>query len=690
MLKSTVAQAAGAFLVLSVATLASCASSTHSSGHGLGGDDSGLGDDDGSTMQITGSTAGDDSGPGFMGGTAPNGMCSTLKRACSSACTDFPTAPVMDTSAPANAASLFGGSAGSGAGPCISDPQAKTLFPQNWLRPRFAFSTTAGQVYQITLTSTRQANPLVAYTSKSPWTLPKTVWDALRGDSWGDEVDVKICGVATSGGSPACSTSSFTIAPASAGGSMIYWAAVGPNAGPPRGPGAQAWLEGFAPGDESVATTLTVSDVQTGLDRQENGTPQGTPSGASGCIGCHTAVPDGASVTFVDEYPWPDNTANVSPVGDAGTTGQVPSWLTTQGGLQMSMPWLGVMTFSKTDWQTEKVGITTYGCPAPTAGNMQSLPGSGQGCSQQNPFLMWTQLDAPAPTTTWDAGQNSYPQAYTQEVMNGFGTTWGFLAKTGDPNPGAEFANWSHDGTKVVYVSTNAGRDGRLGCNGGALSCNDKSAPPPADLYTIPFNDKQGGTAAPVNGAADANVGEYYPSYSEDDQFITYVGATMTGTNGLYYNPYGEIYVIPASGGTATRLAANDPVACPVSVIQNGNPTTMTPTSPGVYNSWPKWSPDVESCADGSTYYWIVFSSARLEVPFGPDNGTPDGPTSQLYMTAISVDKTGKITTYPALYVWNQPTTSLADTPVPNQPQSNHTPVWETIAIPRHPMPMVN
>jgi hypothetical protein len=249
--------------------------------------------------------------------------------------------------------------------------------------------------------------------------------------------------------------------------------------------------------------------------------------------------------------------------------------------------------------------------------------------------------------------------------MGGFGTSWGFLARTGDPNPGAEFANWSHDGTKIVYVSTNAGKDGRLGMG-------------TADLYTIPFNNKMGGNATPVNGAADPNTSEYYPSFSEDDKFIAFTSATQMGSQGMYYNQYGEVDVIPAGGGTATRLAANSPNSC------TGG------TSPGVTNSWPKWSPDVESCPDGNTYYWLVFSSTRLGQKFNSSNfkmGTMEN-TSQLFMTALTVDGSGKITTYPALYIWNQPTTSLSTSPAPGQPQSNHTPVWETITIPRMPQPV--
>jgi hypothetical protein len=710
MMKSSVAYAAGSFLLLAMATMGACATSTHTSNHGQGGDggtSSGGGDDSGQF----GPGGGDDSGNTFGTSSGGMGTCTTLQHMCASNCSDFETGPVMDKSAPANAASLFSGSGGSG-GPCISDPQDGTLIPQNWLRPRIAYTGGSGQVFQITLTdSAREANPLVGYTTQNSWTVPKKDWDTLRANAWGDKISVQVCAVASGGGTPSCSTSSFTIAPASAGGSMIYWAAVGPNQAPAPSGVAQSWLEGFAPGDESVATTLTTTTVQA-LQLRDQGTGNG-PGTGSRCIGCHTAVPDGASVSFIDFYPWPGSAANVSPAafGDAGITGQVPPWLTTQGALQLSMPWLGGLTFSSTDWQTEKVAITTYGCP--TVGPLtMNLPWNGQSCSNPTntapgsgiltPSLIWTQLDAMTPSTAYDAGQYMMPQPNVEAVMSGFGTSWGYLARTGDNN-GAAFPSWSHDGTKIVYVSTDGGKDGRIGCKGGGpngsanTQCNSTyPATTIADLYTIPFNNKQGGAASPVPGASSASAAEYYPAFSEDDKFIAFDLATQQGINGIYYNSYGEVNIIPASGGTPTRLAANDPVACPVTIPgQNGQPpTTMVPKSPGVYNSWPKWSPEVESCPDGFTYYWLVFSSARQEIPFNASNfgggASPDGPTSQLYITGIKVDSKGAITTFPALFIWNQPTTSLSTSPVAGQPQSNHTPVWETITIPRMPNAQAN
>jgi hypothetical protein len=584
------------------------------------------------------------------------GTCSSLARGCSSSCTAFPSAPLLDETpedgtppAPSNAATYFTAADGSGAGPCLVEPASGALLPQNWVRPRFRVIPASGQnLFEITISTKRQANPYVIYTTSTTWKMPKKVWDPLRADSWGDEVSVTIRGVNTASGAPSSTTGTFTIAPASAGGAMIYWAATGDQNG-------LSWLEGFAPGDEGVATTLDVGQVQATLYRDQGGNVQ--DGGAVQCIGCHSAPPDGNSVTFVDFYPWPGSAASVNPK----TTGDFPSWITGSGAVALSLPWLGISTYSKSDWVSEKVAITSYGCPEVVAGSTGTYPWSGgQSCSTQTTSsLAWLDLGATVPAP--DAGESGYNLG--MYAAGNLGKSWGFLERTGDTN-GVEFPNWSHDGTTITYVSTNAGKDGRL-------------ASGTADLYQVPFNAKKGGAATPVQGASDSTAAEYYPSYSEDDKFLAFDRATQFGANGMYYNQYSEVYILPAKGASSpTRLAANDAPAC------------MGVTSPGVTNSWPKWSPDVESCPDGKTYYWLVFSSTREGIPFDVNGtnfktGMADGPTSQLYITGVTVSG-GTVTTYPALYIWNQATTSKTHG---GDPQSNHTPVWEVVNIPLPPPP---
>jgi hypothetical protein len=688
MMKFKVARAAAAIALLAAAaglsafSVFSCASQGHSGNVGpgsSGASSGGIGIDGGPT-------SGDDEsdaqifGGGGGGGPPTAGNCVGLKHACTSACSDFPSAAFIDSkpddgspAAPADAATHFSGTAATSGGPCILDPADGVIIPYNWVRPRFRIAPAAGQdLFQITLQTTREANPYVAYTKSTQFGLPNKVWSALVKTAWGDPVTVTIAGVNSSNNtSLTSSTSTFTIAPASAGGNMIYWAAVGDcvvancsSATPPAGKNSWSWLEGFGPGDESVATTLTVPQVQeTVVSGNGSVTNNGNGAGKIVCIGCHTAVPDGTSVTFDDWYLWPGVVANVD--GDAGAVGATPPWLTPGGAQAYGLPGLGVSTFSPAVWDAgSHTVVTSYGCkdPAADAGmyTEQIWTADDTTCDKdQVGGLGWMDLSTTAPA--FDAGsQNPFM------VIQNLGKSFGIIPITNDPNIGhggtGEFPNWKHDGSDILYVSTDAGVSGRLGIGS-------------ADLYTVPYNGRNGGMASPVMGASDPSAMEYYPSYSADDQFIAFNRATKPGAQGMYYNPYADVDIIPAVGGTPVRLAANDPPAC-----QNvTNPLT---------NSWPKWSPDVETCDDKLTYYWIVFSSSRDGLAFNTKNfvmGTPDGPTSQLYMTSVTVDGSGKVTTHPALYIWNQPKKAAN-----GDPQSNNTPIWEFVSIARPPTPVNN
>jgi hypothetical protein len=615
-----------------------------------------------------------DQGPGLVMGHTPTSSttaCTRTTPACTSMCKDFPSGPVIDLHpgdgapvTPADAASHFADPGSMSGGPCLVEPQDGTLIPQNWLRPRFRYKPAGGQnLYEIRLHADSETDDYVVYTTSTTWKMPNGRmpgtagdWDTIRASIWGQDITVTVRGVNMNDPSskPTGTRGKFRIAPAGAGGAMIYWAAVGDKNG-------LSWLEGFNVGDENVSSVLTTNQVKLQISRDQGGNPQTNnstqPPGSVECIGCHAAIPDGVdggigkSVAFVDFYPWTGVSAEV----DVDAGGAIPPWLTPAGAQAFSQPWVGLPTFSKADWATGRhIAIASYGCPPGTAaGGASWYPWNGSGCSNQpGAGLAWFDLSSTATAVT---SNNSYDVG--MGVLNGQGTSWGMLARTGDPR-GAEFANFSHDGKTIVYVSTDGGKDGRL----------DKGTV--ADLYTVPYNDRQGGAAAPVMGASDPAWAEFYPSFSPNDALIAFNRAPIA--ENMHYNAHDEVFVIPSGGGSAARLVANDPPNC------------LGASSPGVTNSWPKWSPSVQKCTDGLTYYWIIFSSSRDGNTFNLANfkdPKPSAavPTSQLYLTAITIDTSNKLQMYPALFVWNQPAQSAA---FGGDHQSNHTPVWEEVAIP--------
>jgi len=558
------------------------------------------------------------------GGTLPILVPPTPAATCTGPCTDLPAAPVMAGTAPTSAPQIFGApsSGAASGGPCLVEPEIGALFPSNWLRPRFRVKAPAGQdLFELRLHVANQANDLVVYTDGPTWTMPKDMWTALATHSRDTPITVTVRGASQAGGaaSVALGTSGdISIAPVGASGTMVYWSTSGMTYGQPTN--GDTLLSGFAVGDESVVTVLKPNQAQQ-LIKDQGGNVLQPSSNPARCIGCHTSTPDGAYISYNDFYPWNVVLASGKPM----TVGASPTFLHAGGWNAITQPWMGLTTYSKAHWADgDHTMIASLGTT-----NMDSDP---------NAALAWFDLESTASGT---------------QATQLKGQAWDVIARTGDAR-GAAAPTWSHDGTFIVYTSTDSEKSGRLGTG-------------VADLYRVPFANRAGGTATPIDGAADAATAEYYPALSGDDALIAYnsipqatastshpsIGNTGASSwDGMYAQPATEVFVIPSAGGKPTRLAANDP------------PTCAGAPSPGINNSWPKWSP--EALADnGRTYYWLIFSSWRDGAR--AMNGAP---IAQLYVTGVVQDANG-IETHGAIYLWNQPATI-----------SNHTPAWDVFQIP--------
>jgi hypothetical protein len=538
-------------------------------------------------------------------------------------CSDFPAAPIVDTTAPAGAAATFGDATTGSAtgGPCLVEPEIGALFPSNWLRPRFRVKAPAGQdLFEIRLHAANQTNDLVVYTGSPTWTMPKDMWTALASHTQSKPITVTVRGASKAGGAPSRGTTGdISIAPVSASGTMVYWSTSGMTYGQPKN--GDTILSGFDVGNESVVTVLKPNQAQQ-LIKDQGGNVLKADSNPARCIGCHTSTPDGAYISYNDFYPW--NVVLAS--GEPKTVGASPPFLHAGGWNAITQPWLGLSTYSKEHWDDhDHLMIASLGTTSSD--------------SDPNSQLAWFDLESTASGT---------------KPADLKGQAWDFLARTGDAR-GAAAPAWSHDGTFIVYTSTDSEKSGRLGSG-------------VADLYRVPFANRAGGAAMPVDGAADPATAEYYPALSGDDKLIAYnsipqatasvshpaIGnAGSQAWDGMYAQPATEVFVVPSAGGKAVRLAANDPPAC------------TGAASPGINNSWPKWSPEVHT-ADGKTYYWLIFSSWR-DGALAP-NMTP---IAQLYITGVVVDETGGVKTYGSIYLWNQPAST-----------SNHTPAWDVFQIP--------
>ena len=655
----------GALTLAGSGAVAACATSSgNTSGFGAGsGSSSGNGSFSGNSGSGT-SGGGGLSQSGSSSGLSSSG--SLQASTCSSNCTDFPSAPIIaDSNVPSNASTIFGaaGSGNSSGGPCLYEPTVSAgstpgaIFPNNWLRPIFEFTPPSGQnLFQITLTASVEANPLVVYTTKTSWTMPKDIWTAMTGNIVGSPITVTVRGASSSGGTPSTGTSgTFSIAPAAAGGAMIYWSTTNLDQTT-----ATTNLQGFQVGDEGTTTALTPWQVkQTVWASPGDGGPFPSPAAPEpvACIGCHTSTPDGDNVGFTAQWPWPNAIASVQ--ADAGApVGTAPSWLkagaianlspntndtnwagpqdngnfnaTYNNGNDVNAVMLGMQTFSKAHYTTgDRIEVTTVG-----ASENRKAVGDPFEATGATTELIWINLEFAG------AADTGRPSALPGAPNNG---GWGIISRGTDTNS-AGSPSWSHDGMSIAYTSVNGGTaDGRL----------TTPTSGSADIIVVPYGNKgSGGQAMAVQGASDPSWNEFYPAFSPDDALIAFNRVDKAVE--MYQQPSAEVFVVPTKGASKpTRLVANDPPAC------------QGLKSPGVENTWPKWAPDATAASDGKTYYWVTFSSTRSPDAMAGGVGRP-----QLYVAAVTQDGTGTLTTYPAIYLWNQDPT-----------QNNLIPAWDNFTI---------
>jgi hypothetical protein len=163
------------------------------------------------------------------------------------------------------------------------------------------------------------------------------------------------------------------------------------------------------------------------------------------------------------------------------------------------------------------------------------------------------------------------------------------------PLPGADDpryvqtnAVWSPDGKYVVFARAAAKDPNPQGMPLAAFANDPNELQIKYDLYRIPFNDGKGGTPEPVAGASANGFSNTFPKVSPDGRWIVFVRCR----NGLLMRPDSQLYIVPADGGVARRLAANTPRM----------------------NSWHSFSPNGR---------WLVFSSKARS------------PYTQMYLTHI-------------------------------------------------------
>jgi hypothetical protein len=616
------------------------------------------------------STSDDGDGDGDDGGDEDDGSDEGVTPACTRDCKDFPEGPLVVESDPPitdDEIDRFADPDELGSAElCVLEPELSSgdrpgaMLPVNWLRPRFRWQDDAAELYEVRLHSDIEANDLRAYTRNPQWTLPKEIWERAAPNLRTVQVTIR----ALKGGRLSGTRGNFEIAPVEAGGSMVFWATTSAEVAE-----GSSMLHGFSVGDEAVIEALRASRVQTSPMLHENGrdlrgefggAKPGFQPGDVQCIGCHEGTPDGEAVVFTDDYPWPKVVTSVK----EETSGSTPAYVSPGAEVLLKQPWLGTQTMSAAHWEPgDRILIASYG--------QRSTAFSTT--SGQNDVLAWFDLetnadipgDVPEVSASMPPTRDQRMSMRNSSIALAQGTAWDVLTLEGERG-NAVTPSFSHDGKQIAYVSTDRSPNGH--------PAYDATV---ADVHVVPYTDRAGGTVRALEGASSSAFLEYYPAFSPDDAFVAFTRAPNQGASpdGPYYNRNGEIFLVRSQGGEPVRIAANDPPACSGQV------------SPGVLNSWPKWSPRLRS-EQGRAYYFLIFSSARdypdaFDIPRSPYTPpTLDTRSSQLYMAAVVVDEaSGEVTTYPAVYLWNQ-NRLLVDGELEAISTSNLTPAWAEFDIP--------
>lgn len=627
----------------------------------------------------------------------------------------FPAEPLLDEGITAAETEVFANPEEFSPGVCVHEPHLSdangvgALYPMNWLRPRVRMTGTGDEtLWEIRLSAESQTNDLRAYTRNTEWLLPKEAWEKIAAGVL-DEITMTVRGHGPSGITGMRGT--FRITPALAGGSMVFWGTSSSvvEAGSSR-------LYGFTMGDEAVADLLGAEDVNItgimkgdGRDRRGEtvgSSVDGIAPGAPQCVGCHVGTPDGATVAFTDNYPWNMAIASI----DEGQRGAIPDYVSAGGQELMKMPFLGTAAMLPKPWleDNDRTMITTMGRRTMPAPHIYVNYGYGDPPTLEPTVhdLIWIDLQANVtiPTTvpaaegctgtTWaDDCYSGWPreeamQERQEAYLAAQGTGWDVL----HTDPAGSISNpvSSRDGARIAYTVSESSVDGHPDWHNNT-----------ADIKVLTLaGPRAAGTASALAGASDPGFLEYYPAFSPDDAFVAFTRAAAPSNtsrcrqgvddcdnhaldlgenpDGPYYNRKGEIFVVPSAGGTPHRLRANDPVACGGEV------------SPGVLNSWPKWSSKVREY-EGKNYYFVIFSSARAyagQFNLEHTDYTPpiETKSSHLYMSVIEHDPaSGEVVSYAPIYLWNQNFLATGPESYEELQTANLTPVWEDFSIPAVP-----
>jgi hypothetical protein len=200
------------------------------------------------------------------------------------------------------------------------------------------------------------------------------------------------------------------------------------------------------------------------------------------------------------------------------------------------------------------------------------------------------------------------------------------------PNTVGSMPDWSPDGTQAVFSRPQVVPPFAPTGHSGA-----------ADLMLMPWT--AGAFGAPTTLLRSTGINNYYPSFSPDNRWVLFNRASGESSSNLG----AQLWVTPVAGGDPIRLTRAD------GGDANGN-------------SWPKWTPFVESTGGevDEPLLWLTFTSRRdYGLRIQQQGREPGMRTSQLWMAAFRPTTRGADPSTPAFWL-----------PFQNITQGNHIAQW--------------
>jgi tetratricopeptide (TPR) repeat protein len=411
-------------------------------------------------------------------------------------------------------------------------PFDETLFPPDLAPPTFRWQPAAPACdsWQVTLRFQDPLAPVQATVAETHWTPDVPVWESIKGRSREKPAQVSVVGYrASAPDRPVCQASlSISTSQDEVGAPIFYRDVNLPFAEAVKDPSDIRWRFGPVSGTNSPPVVLAHMPV---------------------CGNCHSFSRDGRVLGMDVDY------ANSK-----------ASYVITPTAPDMALLPKDVITWD--DYRRED-GELTFGL-----------------LSQVSPDGRWVVSTVKDKSVFVPRPDLAFSQLFFP--IKGILATYQRGTRTFQPLPGADDPayvqsnpTWSPDGRVLIFARAKAYDLANTAGQGKVLltpeECREftrDGKPFQFDLYRLPFNEGQGGTAEPLAGASADGFSHYFPKFSPDGRWIVFCRAK----NYMLLQPDSELFIIPAAGGEPRRL--------------RGNLSRM--------NSWHSWSPNGR---------WLVFSS---------------------------------------------------------------------------------